>query len=133
MFIPPDGSLRSDHFSAPASRPATFAPPDFDTNDVRMGMALATRSGLSPSFENADAAAASPPAAPAMFDSELRPLVPTAPPAGGAALSSMFIPGTAFATCEKSFVLRRDFATKKKKTHQATPPPPSLFFLASLL
>ena len=41
------------YFSTPASRLPTLAPPDLLTNDVRIGTALATISGLRPSFEKA--------------------------------------------------------------------------------
>src|SRR5262245_44637344 len=99
------------HFKTSPSSLPTFAPPDFVTKDVRTGTALATNSGLSPSFENALAAFASPLADPA---SCARPEVPTAPPRAGAALSSMSMPGTAADTCENSSGFRRDFATPNK-------------------
>src|SRR3954452_851647 len=108
MSLHTPASLLLDYFSAPASRVPTFAPPDFETNEVSTGIALATMSGFRPSFENAAAAFASPPADPAICDS--MPDVPTAPPEG-AALSSELMPGTAFATCENSSGLSRDFAT----------------------
>src|SRR4029453_2533951 len=53
------------YFRTPARRPATFAPPVLPTNCVRTGIALATSSGLRPSFEKALAALASPGADPA--------------------------------------------------------------------
>src|SRR5262245_59783482 len=85
------------HFNTPDSRLPTLAPPDFVTNYTSTGTALLTISGLSPSFENAAAALARPPAEPP------RPATaPSAPPppAAGAALSNESIPGTALATCE---------------------------------
>jgi len=88
-----------------------LAPPDFVTNWVRIGTALLTSSGFSPSFENADAATASPAADPPSCDSA--PDVPTALPAAGAALSSVAMPGTAPDTCENSSGFRRDFASEK--------------------
>src|SRR6185436_3002863 len=99
------------YLRACASRLPTLAPPDFVTNWVRIGTALLTSSGFSPSFENADAAAASPAADPPSCDSA--PDVPTALPAAGAALSSVAMPGTALDTCENSSGFRRDFASEK--------------------
>ena len=75
---------------------------------VRTGTALPTMSDESPSFENADAAPASPDAPLPSCDSVLE-VAP--PPATGAALSSESMPGTAVAICEKSSGVSRDFAT----------------------
>ena len=79
------------YFNAPASKLPIFAPPDFVTNDVKTGIALATSSGLRPSLLKADVAAANRPAAFVTWDS---------PPASraGAAPSSYAMPGTAPAT-----------------------------------
>src|SRR4029078_10083641 len=99
------------YLRACASRLPTLAPPDLVTNWVRTGTALLTSSGFSPSFENADAAPASPAADPPSCDSA--PTMPTSPPAAGAALSSVAMPGTAPDTCENSSGFRRDFASEK--------------------
>src|SRR5262245_32852295 len=95
------------YLSAPVSNLATSAPPDFETNDVRTGMALLTMSGFRPSLVNADAAPASPPAAPAT-----PPAVPATPAAAaGAALSNESMPGTALAIFVNSSAFSLDFAT----------------------
>ena len=87
-----DSLTSAPHFSAPASNLPTSAPPDFDTNDVRIGTAFDTSSGFSPSVENADAAVARLAAEPVFFESA--PLMPPPPSAFGAALSNELIPGT---------------------------------------
>src|SRR4051812_26285323 len=108
MSLHTPAPLLLHYFSAPASRVPTFAPPDFETNEVSTGIALATMSGLGRIYETGGGAFETPPADPAICDS--MPDVPTAPPEG-AALSSELMPGTAFATCENSSGLSRDFAT----------------------
>jgi phosphatidylglycerol:prolipoprotein diacylglycerol transferase len=103
----------SAHLSAPASIRPTSAPPDFETNEVSTGTALPTRSGFSPSLENADAALArsADPLVPVAFDTAPIAAPAGPPPVEGAALSNASIPGTALDTCENSSALRRDFAT----------------------
>src|SRR5262245_4778037 len=107
--------LRAHYFKTDASRLPILAPPDLVTNEVRIGTALATSSGFSPSFWKADAAPANPLAIPAACDKA--PAVPTAPlvadgaPIAGAAPSNMSMPGTALDRLENSSALSRDFAT----------------------
>src|SRR5262245_32640380 len=88
---------RTDYFKAPASNFPTLPPPPLLTNDVRIGIAFLTISGLRPRLENAEAALARPAADPAICD--IAPAAPPPPASAGAALSKRSIPGTAFETC----------------------------------